>query len=317
MTRKKVVFLGTPAVARRALEILLDAESSVQVLAVVTQPPARAPRGGGTVPSPVHALAQEHGIPVLTPESAREEAFLETLETLAPDLCVTAAYGNVLPERFLAIPRFGTLNIHPSLLPLYRGAAPVQRAVEEGVLESGVTVAFTVRAMDAGPVAAQLRERVDPNVKAPDLLAHLFEKGAHLLVRTLPQVFDGSLVPQEQNAAAATKAKKIVVEEGLLDWRATAKVLHDKVRAFSGWPGTRGRFTVAGEETELKIVTTRVGTGERLPARGECTLQGDALIVVCEDGTTLEVVELQPPGKRVLSARDFWNGLRVKDLRRI
>lgn len=315
-SRKKVVFLGTPAVAKRALDILLEAESLVQVVAVVSQPPARAPRGGGTVPSPVHALALERGIPVLTPDTARDEAFLATLEDLKPDLCVTAAYGNVLPERFLAIPRFGTLNIHPSLLPLYRGAAPVQRALEDGVLESGVTVAFTVRAMDAGPIAAQVRERLDPNVQAPELLLHLFEVGAHLLVRTLPQVFEGSLVPTEQDASAATKAKKISVEEGLLDWQLPAAVLHNKVRAFAGWPGARGRFRVAGEESELKIVTTRLGADTQ-PTKSECTLRGEALVVVCEDGSCLEVLALQPPGKRVLGAKDFWNGLRLKDVRRI
>ena len=330
--RKKVVFLGTPAVARRALEILLEAEQTVQVVLVVSQPPARAPRGGGDVPSPVHALALERGIPVLTPESAREDSFLSDLESLAPDLCVTAAYGNVLPDRFLAAPRFGTLNIHPSLLPAYRGAAPVQRAIEEGVAVTGVSVAFTVKAMDAGPIAAQVRVPVDPNVKAPVLLAQLFEIGAETLVDLMPAVFDGSLVSREQDSAQATKARKMSVDEGVLRWGENAKTLHNRVRAFASWPGTRARFLVSGLEQEFKIITTRLGpcdSEERAaPTMPElrqdendnvsrCVLRGDALRVVCDDGSSLDVVELQPPGKRVLTAREFWNGLPTKDLRRI
>jgi len=317
--RQRVVFLGTPAVAARALEILFAEEELLQIVLVVSQPPARAARGTTLTPSPVHALALERGIPVLTPETAKDDAFLGMLESLAPDLCITAAYGNILPERFLAIPKRGTLNIHPSLLPLYRGAAPVQRAVEEGSATTGVSVAFTVLAMDAGPIAAQVNEALDPNIKAPALLAHLFEVGARALVEVLPNIVNGSLVPVPQDSARVTKAKKLSVDEGILHWNEPALRLHNKVRAFAGWPGTRARLMVAGEPQDMKIVTTRVGpVSSRAPdTLLECEFRNDALIVACDDGSSLEILELQPPGKRVLPARDFWNGLRTKDVRRL
>jgi methionyl-tRNA formyltransferase len=314
--RRKVVFLGTPAVARRALEILLEAEKTLQVVLVVSQPPARSPRGQSLVPSPVHQLAIERGIPVATPETARDETFLADLEALAPHLCITAAYGNVLPERFLAIPTHGTLNIHPSLLPRYRGAAPVQRALEDGATESGVTIALTVKAMDAGPVVAQARVPVDPNEKAPAFLLRMFELGARALLDVLPDWFAGQKEAVPQDSALATQARKLSVDEGVLRWNESAQRLHDRVRAFAGWPGTRARLYFAGEAQDVKVVTTRVGGGHDERPRKECELRGDALVVVCDDGSRLEIVELQPPGKRVLSAKEFWNGLRNKDVRR-
>lgn len=309
--KKRIVFLGTPQVAARALEILLDEGEGFDVLLVVSQPPARAPRGNGTVPSPVHALATSRNIEVVTPESARDEVFLQMLEKLQPDLCITAAYGNVLPERFLAIPKFGTLNIHPSLLPLYRGAAPVQRAVEDGVSETGVTILYTVKAMDAGPVVFQERTKLDLQTKAPELLAQLFERGAHLLVEGLPRFFERKVNAVEQDASKATHAKKLSPEEGKLDFNDGALKLHNKVRAFAGWPGTRALFEYDGARQEVKVLTTRAGTDERSP-RKEIALEKDALVAVCGDGRALEIVELQAPGKRAMAARDFWNGLKTK-----
>ena len=330
--RKKIVFLGTPVVAARALEILLEAEQLYQVVAVVSQPPTRAPRGGASQPSPVHALALARGIPVLAPESAKDTGFLSDLAALAPDLCVTAAYGNVLPDSFLALPAFGTLNIHPSLLPLYRGAAPVQRTLEAGATETGVSVAFTVKAMDAGPILAQPHFAIDPDIKAPQLLLQLFELGAKTLVEYLPQVFAKTAKPWEQDATQATKAKKLSIEEGFLDFSQSATVLHNRVRAFAPWPGTRALLRMEGLDAEFKVISTRLGktdfseapnavpeaaTGkDAIQAKDVIVLQDNALFVHCDDGSTLEILELQAPGKRVVSARDFWNGLKVKDLRR-
>lgn len=161
--KRKVVFLGTPDVAAISLELLLQAsrtgESSqgaaFEVVRAVSNPPARAGRKKTLTPCPVQTLAESEGIPVMTPTTARDEAFLAELEALQPDLCVTAAYGQFLPRRFLDIPKCGTLNVHPSLLPRYRGASPVQRCLEAGDAETGVTVAFTVLKMDAGPVVKQ------------------------------------------------------------------------------------------------------------------------------------------------------------------
>lgn len=158
--RKKVVFLGTPDVAALSLEILLEASregkgGGFDIVRAVSNPPARSGRKKLLQPCPVQALAENEAVPVLTPATARDEAFLAELEELQPDLCITAAYGQFLPRRFLDIPKYGTLNVHPSLLPRYRGASPVQRCLEAGDADTGVTVAFTVLKMDAGPVVRQ------------------------------------------------------------------------------------------------------------------------------------------------------------------
>ncbi|GAQ88770.1 methionyl-tRNA formyltransferase [Klebsormidium nitens] len=330
--KRRVVFLGTPEVAagvlRRLLEEAAKENSLFEITAVVSQPAAKQGRGRKLLPSSVSALALESGLPedrLLCPDTAREEAFLERLSDLAPDLCVTAAYGNILPNKFLAIPRCGTLNIHPSLLPLYRGASPVQRAIEAGEKVTGVTVAFTVRAMDAGPVLAQEEVEVDPNIKAPELLEYLFRRGTDLLLRNLPSVFDGTAAERatEQDHAKKTEAPKVRIEEGNLDFEQPASVLHNKVRAFAGWPGTKATFYIrsdGSEESEpvtVKVITTRVVEGEGAEGDSkEVTLSKTGLRVTCVDGSILEIQELQPPSKKPMRGRDFWNGLRGRRLYR-
>ena len=312
--KKRIVFLGTPAVVVPVLHALMELNPTYCVVAVVSQPPTRAPRGNGIVPSPVHQCAELAGIPVLTPENAQSMEFIESMRAFAPDLCVTAAYGQVLSEEFLQIPRCGTLNIHPSLLPLFRGAAPVQRALESGVQETGVTVAQTVRAMDAGPIVMQVPWRVSEQVKAPELLAQLFEVGAKELIRLLPDYFSGRCVLREQEHARATKASKIRIEEGVLaPSLQEAQTLHNKVRAFTGWPGGRLKVVHEGAETELKLITTSVSHQKKAPSN-EIFFNGRFLELVCSNGTVLEILELQPPGKRVMAARDFWNGLKTKSM---
>ncbi|NBO36983.1 methionyl-tRNA formyltransferase [bacterium] len=313
--KKQIVFLGTPAIVVPVLERLLIENPFYQVIAVVSQPPTRATRGNSLTLSPVQACAEAAGLLVLTPENAKAPDFIAQLAELSPDVCVTAAYGQVLSEEFLALPKHGTLNIHPSLLPLYRGAAPVQRALEDGVSETGVTVARTVRAMDAGPIVAQLRYRVDQSIKAPELLSLLFKLGAEELVRILPDYFSGRCEIYEQEHARATKAKKLSVEESLLrPDENTATALHNRVRGFAGWPGTRLLLSNVSESFEVKVITTRVSPKIRAANR-EIVLQGDALEMVCGDGSVLEILELQAPGKRAMMARDFWNGMKTKNLR--
>lgn len=174
--KKKIVFLGTPYEAAISLELLLQASRDngtqgpgFEIVRVVSNPPARAGRQKTRTPCPVQSLAENEGIAVMTPITARDEAFLEEFEALQPDLCITSAYGQFLPQRFLNIPKFGTLNVHPSLLPRYRGASPVQRCLEAGETETGVTVAFTVLKMDAGPI---VRQKVRENLRHTTIPAH-------------------------------------------------------------------------------------------------------------------------------------------------
>ncbi|KAG6553189.1 hypothetical protein Mapa_005249 [Marchantia paleacea] len=333
-SKKSLVFLGTPSVAADVLDVLLEAsqaESSLfEVAAVVTQPPSTRGRGRKLLPSAVEHHALDKGFPadrIFSPQKAGEETFLAELKKLKPDLCVTAAYGNVLPTKFLNIAPCGTVNVHPSLLPLYRGAAPVQRAVQDGVKVSGVTVAYTVRALDAGPIIAAESYDVDSNIKAPELLRTLFKKGSELLLREMPFILNGTARENavEQDHEKATLAPKVAIEESWLCFDQPAEVLHNKVRAFAEWPGTRAKFLLSNsngdvQTIELKIVTTRVKhvSHGSLPSGGELSLVGDALVVPCggegSDGTCLEILQLQPPAKKVMSARDFFNGLRGQRL---
>lgn len=328
LKKKQLVFMGSPQVSVSVLDHLLNASkapnSLFQVAAIVTQPPSRRDRGRKIMPSPVAQHALDRGfLPdfIFTPEKAGEENFLSNLNALQPEVCITAAYGNILPIKFLKIPSLGTINIHPSVLPLYRGAAPVQRALQDGVKETGVSLVYTVRALDAGPIIACERVDVNDHVKAPDLLNILFDLGSELLIRELPLIFDGSarLKSHAQDESKATLAPKLTPEESWLSFDEEAPVLHNKVRAFAGWPGTRAKVCVmdanSGEESilEMKIITTRVGNNST--EGDDATFVGGALVLPCGGNTSLEVLELQLPGKKVVTATAFWNGLRGKKLK--
>ncbi|KAH9327975.1 hypothetical protein KI387_000083, partial [Taxus chinensis] len=272
------------------------------VSAIVTQPASGRLRGRKDIPSPVAQRALDRSFPsdrIFTPEKAGEENFLADLRELKPDLCVTAAYGNILPNRFLEIPKHGTVNIHPSLLPLYRGAAPVQRALQDGVQVTGVSVAFTVRALDAGPVIACESLEIDDSVKAPDLLSVLFDRGIHILLRELPSILNGSAATKalEQDESMASVAPKVSTEESWLCFDQSALMLHNKVRAFAGWPGTRTKVEIYNDTTnehetvELKIVTTKVGSKDchnmNISSK-DILFEGGALIFFCGGGSKLE-----------------------------
>ncbi|VFR00941.1 unnamed protein product [Cuscuta campestris] len=332
--KNRLVFLGSPQVCVSVLDALLDAaaapDSSFEVSAIVTQPPSGRDRGRKVMPSPVAHHALERGYAsdlIFTPVKAGEEPFLSKLKALKPQLCVTAAYGNILPSKFLNIPSKGTVNVHPSLLPLYRGAAPVQRALQDGVKETGVSLAYTVRQLDAGPVIAYEKLEIDDKIKAPELLELLFALGSELLIRELPSILDGSarVKAQEQDDSIATLAPKICPDESWLSFDEEASTIHHKVRAFSGWPGTRARLAVFDSRSnqssiiELKIITTRVYSG-RITQDGktdELFFSNGSLIVPCGGSTSLEVLEVQLPGKKVVNAAAFWNGLRGQTLKKM
>ncbi|MES2615857.1 MAG: methionyl-tRNA formyltransferase [Bdellovibrionota bacterium] len=314
--RKKIVFLGTPLVAAVALDALIRKAAHVaKVVLVVTQPPSRSSRSHEEIRTPVHLKALENGIPVLTPQTAKDVQFLSDLAALEPDLCVTAAYGNYLPTNFLNIPKHGTVNIHPSLLPLYRGAAPVQRSIENGDKVTGVTLLYTEKAMDAGPIVASENFVIDDKIKAPELLNILFSMGAELLVKNLKFIFQENYSPVEQKHENATHAKKIAVEESILDFNLPARMLHNKVRAFAGWPGTKMTFGCNSAPMECKIITTEVANNEHNLKPFDVFLNKESIDICCGDGNILQIKEIQPVGKKVLSAKDFQNGIKNKLLK--
>ncbi|GIL59072.1 hypothetical protein Vafri_14029 [Volvox africanus] len=221
-------------------------------------------------PSAVEQLARSRGFAadgILCPVSAKEPDFLEAIWRLKPDLAVTAAYGGMLPQAFLDIPKYGTLNIHPSLLPRYRGPAPVTRALQDGCSVSGVSLVFTVLQCDAGPILEQTQVPIDPDIQAPELTEHMFKLGTQMLLHQLPRVLSGAVtirdaVPQDE--ALASYAHKVGKVDGLLDFRQSAQNCHDRVRAMAGWPGSRASLLVENKTTgllepiEVRVLRTRV-----------------------------------------------------------
>jgi methionyl-tRNA formyltransferase len=249
--RIKVIFLGTPTVASLVLKTLLQkASHKIKVILVVTQPPARSSRGQQITPSPVHQTALEFGIPVLTPQKANEVEFLNDISAMEPDICLTAAYGNYLPSKFLSLPKFGTVNIHPSLLPKYRGAAPVQRTIENGDKVTGVSLLYSVKEMDAGPIIAQEMYELNSQIKSPELLDILFLLGTKLFIKSIPLITQAQPLITQQIHENATNAAKITAEESILDFNLSAEKIHNKVRAFSGWPSTKVTFLIDNKPLE-------------------------------------------------------------------
>ena len=255
--------MGSPSVAASSLESIVKAsynpDSDFEVVAVVTQPPAPSGRNKILTPSPVQVYAESQKIRLFTPEKANEQDFLQNLSSLSPDLCITAAYGNFLPSKFLMIPKFGTLNIHPSLLPKYRGAAPVQRCLENGDAATGVSIVFTVLKMDAGPIVKQVRRPLEGNEKAPEVLEEMFTLGTSELLKLLPTVWDGTVVRSEQDEAQVSLAAKICSADARVDFSTMSALdIHNRGRGFAGWPGLWSSFSVGpdGDRQRIKIITT-------------------------------------------------------------
>lgn len=249
---------------------------------------------------------------------------------MKPDLCITAAYGQYLPKRFLAIPKFGTLNIHPSLLPRWRGASPVQRSLEAGDNPVGVSVLFTVSKMDAGPIVSQKESVIDENDQATFVLPHLFRIGTDCLLEAIPDVVSGKITmknSQHQDDDLAVAAAMIDSSEGeLCVWKESARTCHNKVRGFSMWPGTFMYFQLGEEErvepVKVKVIETRVAeetgsvSGDALTNLVELPSgKGKGLMVVCADGSVLELLKVQPVTKKVMDAKSFVNGLQGKSVR--
>lgn len=336
--KARIVFLGTPDVAASSLRAIVEESKkencNYEVVGVVTQPPKRRGRRGKVTASPVGAVAEELEIPVLCPEKAKDPVFLDELEqTVRPDLCITAAYGQYLPKRFLGLPRYGTLNIHPSLLPRWRGASPVQRSLEAGDDPLGVSVLFTVSKMDAGPLVSQTAVAFAADDQATTVLPRLFAVGTKsLLAEVLPRVLAGAVTPDRgstvQDDADATAASLIRAAEGeLAVWAQTARACHDKVRGFSMWPGTFMYLRIGDDDpaappVKVKIIETRVagnaGSAEptdvvEIPPKQQ--QKGPGLHVICHDGSVLEIVRIQPLTKKTMDAKSFVNGLRGQTLR--
>ena len=302
--RLRIVFFGTPAFAVPTLDALL--RSRHEVIAVVTQPDRPRGRGQRVSDAPVKTLAVERGLRVLQPDRLARDRFAEPFTALNSDLGVVAAYGKILPEWLLQTPRLGLINVHASLLPKYRGAAPVHRAVQAGETETGVTIMRVVKALDAGPMLAKAVRPIGFDDTSDVVERDLAQLGAALLVTVVDDLANGPVPETAQNDAEATYAPRLTKAEGLIDWRRPAIDLHNHVRGLRPWPNA---FTVFGG-ARLVVHRARLSPREAAGAEpGVCIAAGgDAIAVACGDGRALDLLQVQPEGRRVMAARDFLAG---------
>ncbi|WP_042375162.1 methionyl-tRNA formyltransferase [Streptacidiphilus neutrinimicus] len=301
----KLVFAGTPEVALPSLEALIA--SRHEVVAVVTRPDAPAGRGRKLVASPVAQRAEEAGIEVLKPAKPRDPEFLERLAEIAPDCCPVVAYGALLPKAALEVPARGWVNLHFSLLPAWRGAAPVQHAVLAGDEVTGASTFLIEQGLDSGPVYGTVTEEVRPTDTSGDLLGRLADSGARLLVATMDGIEDGSLEARPQPADGVTIAPKITVEDARIDWTAPALRVDRVVRGCAPAPGAWTEFR--GERLKVGSVRPIVGRSELAP--GEVTVQKNT-VRVGTGSYELELGDVQPQGKKRMPAGDWARGARVE-----
>ena len=297
----RILFLGTPSFAVHPLRRLVEAGH--EIVSVVTQPDRPAGRSRTPQPPPVKQAAIELGLPVFQPETLRDEAAIAHLRELQPEAGVVAAYGEILRRAVLDIPPLGYLNIHPSLLPLYRGPAPVAAAILNDDSVTGVSIILLERAMDAGPILAQATLPLDSSARTGPLTEELFELGAGLLVGTLPLYAAGDLTPQPQDHSRATVTRMLGKEDGRLDWSLPAIALERAVRAYDPWPGAWTTF--AGQQ--LKVL--RAAVREQDGGEPGTVLDAPELMVATGEGA-LELLEIQPAGKRPMAGADWKRGQR-------
>jgi methionyl-tRNA formyltransferase len=301
----RLVFFGTAELACPSLAALAK-EPGFDMAAVVTQPDRPKGRDLHLQPSPVKLEANARQFPVLQPERARNPQFLEELAQLHPDLIVVAAYGQILPNSILRLPRFGCLNVHASLLPKYRGAAPIQWVILNDECETGVTIMKMDAGLDTGDILTQQTIPIGPLDNAQTIHDQLAQVGAALLIRTIPDYLVGKILPRKQPAEGATYARKISKEDGRLDWTQAARRLWNCVRAFTPWPGA---FTYLPNETRqplLKIWEADLNEGAGGP--GEILEANKAGIIVGCGLNALRILKLQREGGRRLSAQEFLRG---------
>lgn len=302
----KIVFAGSPAFAVPSLRRLLD--TAHDVACVITQPDRPAGRGLKLKAPPVKDLAVERGIRVYQPEKFNTRSFLDVLEGIEPDLIVVVAYGKIFRRRSLSIPRLGCVNLHASLLPKYRGIAPVNWALINGETETGVTTIFMDEGVDTGDMILARRIAIDDDENAGQLLDRLAVLGADVLAGTCDVVAGGSPPRHKQDEASASYARRLSKEDGCVRWDRPARELHNMVRGVSPWPGA----TVALEDHRLKIL--RTAWSEKEGPEAGCVIDIDSengLLVSCGHGS-LWLRSVQAPGRKAVPGADFARGLRLK-----
>ena len=298
-----IIFFGTPQFAVPTLEQLLASRHEVR--GVVTQPDKPRGRGQKVADSPVKAAAVAHGLPVFQPDRLRDPQVAGMLGSWTPDLGVVAAYGKLIPENLLRLPRFGMINVHASLLPKYRGAAPVHRAVIDGEPETGVTIMQMVAALDAGDMIAKVTRPIGPDETSDAVELALAELGARLLVDVVDRIEAGTASAEPQDEAAFTYAPRLTKEEGLVDWTLPARAIHNRVRGLYPWPHAYAFL----DGSRIILLKTHVVDDTSSAEPGKIVdVTRDAIRVATGHGGVVAIDELQAEGKRPMRTRDFLAG---------
>ena len=302
----RIVFMGTPQAAVPTLRQILN--DGHEVVAVWTQPDKPAGRGNKVSFTPVKEFALAHGLSVFQPARIKNDEAKQLFASHNADVAVVVAYGRILPDEFLRAPRRGCINVHFSLLPLYRGAAPANWAIVNGEIETGVTTMFIEPTLDTGPILLQRKTPIGEKETAPELMQRLAEIGAELLGETLARL--DYLTPRPQHDADATFAPVLKKEDGLIDWSLSAFQIERRIRGFQPWPNAYTSFNskslILWEAQPTISVTSGISNGEVILA------QKDELVVQCGQRTALRVLEVQPEARKRMAARDFINGMRLK-----
>lgn len=303
----RILFMGTPDFALFSLRALCEAGE--EIIGVVTQPDKPRGRGYTLTPPPVKVYATDKGIPVYQPATLKGEEFEALLTSLDPEVIVVVAYGKILPKNVLEYPTFGCVNVHGSLLPEYRGAAPMQRAIIDGKKETGITTMKMDVGLDTGDMLLTLPVSIEENDDFETIHDRLGEAGASLLLKTLNGMKEGTLIPQKQDETLATYAAKIEKADCLIDFDKDASAVHDLIRGLSPIPLA---FTYTPDQKMLKIAKSRIGKRDGNYGRpGEVISLAEGVIeVACKNGT-LRILEVLPEGKRRMNASDFINGRRI------
>jgi methionyl-tRNA formyltransferase len=306
----RIVYFGTPAFAVPTLQIL--ANSRHEVAGLVSQPDRPKGRGQRVHVTPTKEVALARGIPVLQPERIKDPAFADRIKAFRPDLGVVAAYGRIIPDSVLNAPRFGMINVHASILPKYRGAAPVHRAVMAGDAETGVTIMRVIAELDAGPTFAMRRRPIAEDDTSLDVEQALAMLGADLLLEVVEEIAAGRAVETPQDDRQATFAPKLTKDEGRIDWGLPATTIHNLVRGLQPWPLVAARL---GGDRVLIHRTRRMSPisvpGDRREPGAIVVADANGIVVTCGDGLPLQILQLQPEGARVMSARDYLAGHKI------
>jgi methionyl-tRNA formyltransferase len=297
----RVVFMGTPAFAVPSLRAL--GEAGYDVATVFTQPDRPVGRGGKLTAPPVKQAALELGLEVYQPESAKTGEVYAYLQDKQPDVIVVVGYGQIISQRVIDLPRLGCVNVHSSLLPRLRGAAPINWAIVRGDKKTGVSTMQIVKKLDAGDVLGVKETAIGDDEYAPELADRLAEMGAGLLIETLQRLEQDAITPQPQDDAASTYAPIMTREDGLVDWNLPAREINNRVRGFSPWPGAYTFF----RGKRFHIHRALVAPGQAAPAT--MVVEGSVLKIGCGEGL-LQAMEVQLEGKRAMAAEDFVNGYR-------